>query len=144
VSVQKYTSYGLKVSDLNSKSEYNFVTGVTIVHQENFMERRKSPKKQDKYNLMVLKLLKELSKTPNARLSIREISRLLNINAMAVSRAINQLKGVIDIKKGSEFENFRLQVYLVRLKEGLEQLPITELLKRVKLSKRLNEEYYRR
>lgn len=108
------------------------------------MSRKKISKKQDKYNLMVLKLLKELSKTPNARLSLREISRVLNINAMAVSRAIERIKPILDIRKGSEFENFRLQVYLIRLRKELEDLPIEELEKKAQLSRKLNEEYYKR
>ena len=108
------------------------------------MLRGKLSKKQDTYTLMVLKLLKELSKTPDARLSIREISRILNINAMAVHRAVKDLKGILDIKKGSECENFRLQVYLIRLRKELKDLSIEDLAKKAKFSKRLNDEYYKR
>ncbi len=106
------------------------------------MSRKKSSKKQDKYTLMILKLLKELSKTPDARLSVREMSRVLNINAMAVSRSIKHLNDLLDIKKGSDFESFRLQVYLIRLKSELENLSIEELAKKSYLSERLNHEIF--
>ena len=106
------------------------------------MEEKKTAKKQREYDLMVLKILKELSKTPNARLSVREISRTLKINPMAVSRSVKRLNPLLDIKKGSSFEAFRLQVYLIRLKPGLENLPIEELIKKSYLSSRLNHEIF--
>ncbi len=106
------------------------------------MRRKKVAKKQREYDLMVLKVLKELSKTPNARLSVREISRMLNIDAMAVSRSVKRLNGLLDIKKGSSFEAFRLQVYLIRLKDGLENLEMEELIKKSYLSERLNHEVF--
>ena len=91
---------------------------------------------------MVLKLLKELSKTPEARLTVREISRTLDIYPMAISRSIERLKGLLDVKEGSNFESFRLQVYLIRLKRGLETLPIEELIKKSYLSNRLDKEIF--
>ncbi len=106
------------------------------------MRRKKVAKKQREYDLMVLKVLKELSKTPNARLSVREISRMLNINAMAVSRSVKRLNSLLDIKQGSSFEAFRLQVYLIRLKRGLENLEMEELVKKSYLSERLNHEVF--
>lgn len=107
------------------------------------MERKKTPQKQNKYNLMVLNLLKELSKVKNVRLSIREISRILKINAMAVSRAVKKLEPVLDIKRGSDFENFRLPVKLIRLKPGLERFKIQDLIKKVKLSDKMLKEVYK-
>jgi len=107
------------------------------------MGRKKIAKKQREYDLMVLKLLKELSKTPEARLSVREISRTVGINPMAVSRSVKRLNSLLDIKKGSSFESFRLQVYLIRLKGGLENLPLEELIKKSYLSNRLNQEIFR-
>jgi DNA-binding IclR family transcriptional regulator len=106
------------------------------------MGKKKKLSKQIKYNLMVLKLLKELSKVPEARLSIREISRTLKINAMAASRSIKTLEPILDIKSGSDFENFRLRLKLIRLKPGFEKLSETELIKRVDLSKKLLKEVY--
>jgi len=108
------------------------------------MSRKKPSIKQNEYNLMVLKLLKELSKRPEARLSIREMSRVLKINHMAVSRAINRLNPVLDVKKGSDFESFRLPLTLIRLKEEVKGLSLNELIKKVKLSKRLLKEVYKR
>ena len=106
------------------------------------MLNKKKSQKQIKYNLMVLKILKELSKVPEARLSIREISRTLEINAMAVSRSIKILKPVLDVKNGSDFENFRLQLKLIRLKHEFEILSISDLVKKVDLSKKLMKEVY--
>jgi len=106
------------------------------------MKRKKTAKKQREYDLMVLKVLKELSKTPDARLSVREVARMLNINAMAVSRSIKRLNGLLDIKQGSSFESFRLQVYLIRLKPGLENISMEELIKKSYLSGRLNQEVF--
>jgi hypothetical protein len=106
------------------------------------MVKKKLAEKQAKYNLMVLNAIKELSKVPNARLSIREISRTIEINPMAVSRSIKQLEPILDIKNGSDFENFRLQLKLVRLKEGFENLEIDELMKKIKLSKKFMNEFY--
>ena len=108
------------------------------------MARRKKPKKQDKYNLMVLKLLKELSKQKEARLSEREISRVLKINHMAVCRAIKKLMPILDIKKGSDFESFRLPVYLIRLKDSIKDLPLKTLMEKVKLSEKMMKEIYKR
>lgn len=105
---------------------------------------KKSSKKQDKYNLMVLNLLKELSKTPKARLSVREMSRILEINAMAVSRSINELKHVLDIKKGSDFETFRLNLYLIRLKDEFMKLDLDKIVERVEIGKRIDEEIFKR
>ena len=106
------------------------------------MRRKKIAKKQREYDLMVLKVLKDLSKTPGARLSVREISRMLDINAMAVSRSVKRLEGLLDIQKGSSFEAFRLQVYLIRLKPGLEDMTIEELIKKSYLAERLNHEVF--
>jgi DNA-binding IclR family transcriptional regulator len=106
------------------------------------MGRKKPSKKQRKYDLMVLKLLKELSKTQEARLTVREISRTLDINAMAVSRSIRRLKNLLDVKEGSNFESFRLQVYLIRLKRGLEDMSMKELIKKSYLSNRLDKEIF--
>ena len=108
------------------------------------MRRKKPSEKQIKYNLMVLKLLKELSKRENARLSIREIARILQINAMAVSRAINKLEAILDVKTGSDFENFRLSVKLIRIKDDLRNKNIEELMKIVKLSNKMLYEVYKR
>ena len=104
------------------------------------MRRKKVAKKQREYDLMVLKVLKEVSKTPKARLSLREISRMLNINAMAISRSARRLNGLLDVKKGSSFESFRLQVHLIRLKPGLENLSLEELVKKSYLTNRLSQE----
>ncbi|MEM5792864.1 MAG: winged helix-turn-helix transcriptional regulator [Candidatus Aenigmatarchaeota archaeon] len=101
---------------------------------------KKSQKKQKEYDLMVLKVLKELSKTPEARLSVREISRILEINPMAVSRAIKNLNDLLDIKTGSNFESFRLRVYLVRLKPEFEKLSMEDLIKKISITKRLTKE----
>ena len=92
---------------------------------------------------MVLRLLKELSKTPEARLSIREMSRILKINAMAVSRAIERLKPVLDIKKGSDFESFRLPVYLIRLHDNVKDLSDEEIIKKVQISTKMIKEIYK-
>lgn len=107
------------------------------------MKRKKASIKQNNYNLMVLKLLKELSKKPNARLSIREIGRTLRINPMAVSRAIRKLEPILDVKRGSDFESFRLPLKLVRLKTGLEKLSTIDLIDKVKLSKKLLDGVYK-
>jgi len=104
------------------------------------MKNRKVAKKQREYDLMVLKIIKEISKTPEARLSIREISRILNINAMAVSRSISRLNSLLDVKKGSNFESFRLKVYLIRLKPELENLSIEELIKKNHLYNKLSKD----
>lgn len=93
---------------------------------------------------MTLKLLKELSKTPKARLSLREISRILNINAMAVSRAVKRLEPILDVKSGSNFESFKLQVKLVRLREGFEKLTEEDLLKKVKFGEEMGKGFYGR
>ncbi|MBL7169778.1 MAG: winged helix-turn-helix domain-containing protein [Candidatus Aenigmarchaeota archaeon] len=106
------------------------------------MRRKKIAKKQRGYDLMVLKLLKQISRTPEARLSGREIARTLNINAMAVSRSVKRLEGLLDVKKGSSFESFRLQVYLIRLKPGSENMSMEELIKKSYLSGRLNHEVF--
>lgn len=108
------------------------------------MKSENGPKKQDKYNLMVLNVLKELSKTPKARLSIREIARLLEINPMAVSRSIKELKYILDVKKGSDFETFRLKVYLVRLKDEFKNLEVDDLMKKTMIAKRFDEEVFKR
>jgi len=107
------------------------------------MRRKKSSPKQNKYNLMVLKILKELSKLPEARLSIREISRTLKINPMAVSRSIKKLKPVLDVKIGSDFESFRLPLKLIRLKPSFGELSIRDLIEKVKLSDKLLKEVYK-
>lgn len=93
---------------------------------------------------MVLKLLKELSKTPDVRLSIREMARILKINHMAVSRAVKELKPVLDIKHGSDFESFRLPIMLVRLKNSEKDSSMDEIIKKIQLSSRLMKEYYKR
>jgi len=108
------------------------------------MAKKKRTKKQDKYNLMVLNLLKELSKQREARLSIREISRILKINPMAVSRAIRKLRPILDIKTGSNFESFRLPVHLIRLREDMKNSSIKELMRKAKLSERILKEIYKR
>ena len=92
---------------------------------------------------MVLKLLKELSKRPEARLSIREISRILKINPMAVSRAVERLKPVLDIKRGSDFENFRLPLFLIRLNENVKDLSDEEIVKKVQISSKMIKEIYK-
>jgi len=108
------------------------------------MKRIKSAKKQRKYNLMVLKVLKELSKRENTRLSIREIAKILQINPMAVSRAINKLEPILDVKIGSDFESFRLKLKLIKLKDDLKDNDIEELMKKVKLSNKFLSEIYKR
>jgi len=107
------------------------------------MGRKKQSPKQNIYNLMVLKLFKELSKTPEARLSIREASRTLKIHPMAVYRAIRRIEPILDIKIGSEFESFRLPLKLIRLKPELEKLTTGELIEKVNLSKKLLKEIYK-
>jgi len=92
---------------------------------------------------MVLKLLKELSKRPEARLSIREISRILRINPMATSRAIERLKLVLDIKRGSDFESFRLPLLLIRLNDNVKGLSDEEIIKKVQISSKMIEEVYK-
>lgn len=109
-----------------------------------YMSRKKPSRKQNMYTLMVLKLLKELTKKGKVRLSIREIGRILKINPMAVSRAIKRLEPVLDIKRGSDFENFRLPLTLIRLKDGVKNLSMDDLIEKVKLSKRLLKEVYKR
>ena len=108
------------------------------------MRKKKSSEKQRKYNLMVLKVLKELSKRENTRLSVREIARILQINPMAVSRAINKLEPILDVKIGSDFESFRLKLKLIRLKDDLKDNDIEELMKKVKLSNKFLSEVYKR
>jgi len=93
---------------------------------------------------MVLKLLKELKKKEKARLSIREIGRVLRINPMAVSRAIKRLEPILDIKRGSDFESFRLPLSLIRLRDSVKDLSMDELIERVNLSKKLLKEFYKR
>ena len=107
------------------------------------MKRKKPSVKQSKYNLMVLKLLKELSKTPEARLSVREIARILKINHMAVSRAIERLKLVLDIKRGSDFESFRLPLLLIRLNDNVKGLSDEEIIKKVQISSKMIEEVFK-
>jgi len=107
------------------------------------MPGKKPSRKQNMYTLMVLKLLKELTKKGKARLNIREIGRILKINPMAVSRSIKRLEPVLDIKRGSDFENFRLPLTLIRLKDGVKHLSMDELIEKVKLSKRLLREVYK-
>jgi len=107
-----------------------------------YMRRNKPSIKQNKYNLMVLKLLKELSKRPDARLSLREISRVLKINTMAVSRAIERLKPVLDIKRGSDFESFRLPLLLIRLNDNVKDLSDEEIIKKVQISSKIIKEVY--
>ncbi|MBW2978375.1 hypothetical protein KY331_06020 [Candidatus Woesearchaeota archaeon] len=108
------------------------------------MISKKQPKKQYKYNFMVLNLLKELSKTPDARLSIREMSRVLKINAMAVQRAVEALKPVLDIKEGSDFESFRLPLKLIKLKETEVDLTLNEILNKAKMAVRIDKELFTR
>jgi DNA-binding transcriptional regulator YhcF (GntR family) len=108
------------------------------------MKKKKSSPKQIKYNLMVLNVLKELSKTENVRLSIREIARIVKINPMAVSRAINKLEPILDVKRGSDFESFRLPLTLVRLKGEVKNSSIEELVKKVKMSNKFLEGIYGR
>jgi DNA-binding IclR family transcriptional regulator len=107
------------------------------------MRRNKPSIKQNKYNLMVLKLLKELSKRPDARLSLREISRVLKINTMAVSRAVERLKPVLDIKRGSDFESFRLPLLLIRLNDNVKDLSDEEIIKKVQISSKMIEEVFK-
>ena len=92
---------------------------------------------------MVLKLLKELSKTPEARLSVREIARILKINHMAVSRAVERLKLVLDIKRGSDFESFRLPLLLIRLNDNVKGLSDEEIIKKVQISSKMIEEVFK-
>ena len=92
---------------------------------------------------MVLKLLKELSKTPEARLSIREMSRVLQINHMAVSRAIKRLEPILDIKKGSDFESFRLPLLLICLKKDVKDLSEEELIKKLNIITKMIKEVYK-
>ena len=108
------------------------------------MPRKKPSTKQNIYTLMVLKLLKELTKRKKARLSIREIGRILKINPMAVYRAIKRLEPILDIKRGSDFENFRLPLTLIRLRDGVKGLSLEELIEKAKLSNRLLKEVYKR
>lgn len=108
------------------------------------MGGKKSSKKQDRYTLMVLNLLKELSKTAEARLSIREMSRVLKINHMAVSRAVKRLKNILDVKYGSDFESFRLPLMLVKMRDDMKDLPTKELIKRANLSLRMENEYFKK
>jgi DNA-binding MarR family transcriptional regulator len=107
------------------------------------VKRKKPSVKQSKYNLMVLKLVKELSKTPEARLSVREIARILKINHMAVSRAIERLKSVLDIKRGSDFESFRLPLLLIRLNDNVKGLSDEEIIKKVQISSKMMEEVFK-
>jgi ribosomal protein L29 len=107
------------------------------------VNRKKPSVKQNKYNLMVLKLVKELSKTPEARLCAREIARILKINHMAVSRAIERLKPVLDIKRGSDFESFRLPLLLIRLNDNVKGLSDEEIIKKVQISSKMIEEVYK-
>jgi len=107
------------------------------------MKRKKPSKQQNKYTLMVLKLLKELSKRPEARLSIREMSRVLQINHMAVSRAIKRLEPVLDIKRGSDFESFRLPLLLIRLKNDVKDLSEEELIKKLNIISKMIKEVYK-
>ena len=107
------------------------------------MRRDKPSIKQNKYNLMVLKLLKELSKRPDARLSLREISRVLKINTMAVSRAVERLKPVLDIKRGSDFESLRLPLLLIRLNDNVKDLSDEEIIKKVQISSKMIEEVFK-
>jgi len=107
------------------------------------MKRKKPSKQQNKYTLMVLKLLKELSKRPEARLSIREMSRVLQINHMAVSRAIKKLEPILDIKRGSDFESFRLPLLLIRLKNDVKDLSEEELIKKLNIISKMIKEVYK-
>ena len=92
---------------------------------------------------MTLKLLRELSKTPEARLSIREMSRVLQINHMAVSRAIKKLEPLLDIKKGSDFESFRLPLLLIRIKNDVKDLSEEELIKKINIISKMIKEVYK-
>jgi hypothetical protein len=107
------------------------------------MIRKKPSIQQNKYTLMTLKLLKELSKTPEARLSIREMSRVLEINHMAVCRAIKKLEPILDIKKGSDFESFRLPLLLIRLKNDVKDLSEEEIIKKVNIISKMIKEVYK-
>jgi hypothetical protein len=107
------------------------------------MTGKKPSIQQNKYTLIVLKLLKELSKTPDARLSIREMSRVLEINHMAVSRAIKKLEPILDIKKGSDFESFRLPLLLIRLKNDVKDLSEEELIKKINIITKMIKEVYK-
>jgi DNA-binding IclR family transcriptional regulator len=107
------------------------------------MSRKKPSTKQNMYTLMFLKLLKELTKRKKARLSIREIGRILKINPMAVSRSIKRLEPILDIKRGSDFESFRLSLMLIRLKDSVKHLSMDELIGKVKLSRRMLKEIYK-
>ncbi len=107
------------------------------------MIRNKPSKQQNKYTLMTLKLLKELSKTSEARLSIREMSRVLEINHMAVSRAIKRLEPILDIKKGSDFESFRLPLLLIRLKNDVKDLSDEEIIKKLNIITKMIKEVYK-
>jgi DNA-binding IclR family transcriptional regulator len=108
------------------------------------MATKKPKNSQERYNIMVLNVLKELSKTPNARLSVREISRVLEINPMAVSRSIKHLNYLLDIKEGSDFESFRLNLYLVRLKDEFIDMGVDEMAKKMAMAKRLDQEIFKR
>lgn len=108
------------------------------------MPRKKPSTKQNMYTLLVLKLLKELTKRENTRLSIREIGRILKINPMAVSRSIKRLEPILDIKRGSDFESFRLPLTLIRLRDSVKDLSMDKLIERVNLSKKLLKEVYKR
>jgi len=107
------------------------------------MKRKKPSKQQNKYTLMVLKVLKEISKTPDARLSVREMSRVLQINHMAVSRAVKKLEPILDIKKGSDFESFRLPLLLIRLKNDVKDLSDEELIKKLNIMTNMIKEVYK-
>ena len=107
------------------------------------MSQKKPSTKQNMYTLMVLKLLKELKKKGKVRLSIREVGRILKINPMAVSRAVKILEPILDIKKGSDFESFRLPLTLIRLRDGVKNLSLEELIEKTKLSNRLLKEVYK-
>jgi len=107
------------------------------------MKRKKPSKQQNKYTLMVLKLLRELSKTPEARLSIREMSRVLQINHMAVSRAIKKLEPILDVKRGSDFESFKLPLLLIRLKKDVKDLSEEELIKKLNIMTKMIKEVYK-
>jgi len=107
------------------------------------MKRKKPSIQQNKYTLMTLKLLRELSKTPEARLSIREMSRVLQINHMAVSRAIKKLEPLLDIKKGSDFESFRLPLLLIRIKNDVKDLSEEELIKKINIISKMIKEVYK-
>ena len=107
------------------------------------MKRKKPSKQQNKYTLIVLKLLRELSKTPEARLSIREMSRVLQINHMAVSRAIKKLEPILDVKRGSDFESFKLPLLLIRLKKDVKDLSEEELIKKLNIMTKMIKEVYK-